>query len=141
MPGPAVSCVDIAGIASMRIGKCAPQSILIRRHDDDVDMIGHQAISPDLRLRALCRLREQIAVKSIIGIFKKSLLPTIAALGDMIGNAGITRRGSRAIFWDLHNKCIQQTGTVIPIDEFAKENADRTLDNAVSVTSAIFWEQ
>jgi len=49
-----------------------------------MDMIGHQAISPDLRIGATCRRRDQTAVEPIILGPEKHRLATIAAPGDMM---------------------------------------------------------
>jgi hypothetical protein len=85
---PAVSRVDESGTTATRIGEGAAQTILIRRHDNDVNVVGHQAICPDCRTRALLRPREQVVVKHIVASFEEHLLPAIAALGHVIGIAG-----------------------------------------------------
>src|SRR5437868_5648780 len=50
-------------------------------------MIGHQAISPDLRTGATRRRRDQTAVKPIILGSEEHWLAAIAALGDMMRQA------------------------------------------------------
>lgn len=40
--------VNEAGVAPMRVGERAAQAVLVRRHNDDVNVVGHQAIGPDL---------------------------------------------------------------------------------------------
>jgi hypothetical protein len=51
-------------------------------------MIGHQTISPDLSSRAARSRRDQAAVKPIILGREKHRLAAIAALGDMVRQAG-----------------------------------------------------
>lgn len=87
MAGPTVPGVDKAGIAPVRIGKGPAQPVFVGWHDDDVDMVRHQAITPDFRPGPLCGLRQKVAVKRVVGILEKRLLPTIAPLGDMIRKA------------------------------------------------------
>ena len=74
---PAVSRVDESGTTATRIGEGAAQTILIRRYDNDMNVVGHQAICPDPRPPALCRLREQVAVEHIVGAFEEHLLPAL----------------------------------------------------------------
>jgi len=44
------ACIDLAGIAPMRIGKGLAQAVSIGGHCDKVDMIGHEAVAPDFCL-------------------------------------------------------------------------------------------
>jgi len=53
-----------------------------------MDVVGHQAIAPDLDMRPPRRLGEQIEVKRIVAVLEEDLRAPIAALGDMVGNAG-----------------------------------------------------
>ena len=48
MARPAVAGIDEAGVAAMGIREGAPQPVLVGRHDDQVDVVGHEAIGPDL---------------------------------------------------------------------------------------------
>jgi hypothetical protein len=50
-------------------------------------MIGHQTISPDLRIGAARRRRDQTAVEPIILGSEEHRLAAIAALGDMMRQA------------------------------------------------------
>jgi hypothetical protein len=53
-----------------------------------MDVVGHQAIGPDLAARATRRLGEEVAVERVVAVLEKGLLPAIAALGHVIGDAG-----------------------------------------------------
>jgi len=88
MPGPAMPRVDETGVAPMRVGKRATQTVLVRRHNDDVNMVGHQAIGPDLGCGPTSGIAEQIEIKSVIAVLEEGLLPAIAALGHVLGIAG-----------------------------------------------------
>src|SRR3546814_2027474 len=63
MAGGAHAGVDIARIAPMQIAEGSPQAVLILRHQHDVDMIGHQAIGPDLATRPLRRIGQQTEIE------------------------------------------------------------------------------
>ena len=89
--------VDIAGIAPVEVAEGAPQPVLVGGHDDGMDMIGHQAIGPDLGMRPLRRLREEIEVERIIRVLEEGRLAAVAALGHGCGRPEMTRRGRRAI--------------------------------------------
>jgi hypothetical protein len=91
MARPVEPRVDGPGVAPVRFGKGGPQPILVRRRQDQVDMIGHQAISPDLRIGATRRRRDQTAVKPIILGPEEHRLAAIAALGDMVRIARTAR--------------------------------------------------
>ena len=53
-----------------------------------MDVIGHQTPSPHRDSGLPDRRREQIAIGGVVAVRKKDLLPAIAALRDMIGQAG-----------------------------------------------------
>src|SRR3546814_5490319 len=71
MAGGAHAGVDIARIAPMQIAEGSPQAVLILRHQHDVDMIGHQAIGPDLATRPLRRIGQQTEIEFIIPILEE----------------------------------------------------------------------
>ena len=53
-----------------------------------MDVIGHQAIGPHFGLRSLCRSGEKIEVERVIAVLKERALAPVAALRDVVGNAG-----------------------------------------------------
>jgi hypothetical protein len=53
-----------------------------------MDMIGHQAIRPDLCPGLVGRLAEQVAVERVVDILEKGLAASIAALGDVVRHPG-----------------------------------------------------
>ena len=85
--------IDETSIAAVRIRKRAPQSVLIRRHNDKMNMVGHQAIAPYLRPGPLRRIGQEVAVQGIVAILEKSLFPPVAALRHMIGETGYNQSG------------------------------------------------
>jgi len=88
MAGPAVAGVDEAGVAAVRVGEGAPQAMLVRGDGDQVHVVGHQAIGPDLTAGAARGFGEEVTVERVVGVFEERLLAAVAALRDVIGNAG-----------------------------------------------------
>ena len=80
MARPALPCIDVAGIMAMDIAEGSAQPVSIPRHGDDVDMVGHQAIAPDLDMGPAGRFGEQVEIELIIPIFEEGLLAPVTAL-------------------------------------------------------------
>ena len=78
MPGPALPRVDIAGVMAVDMAEGPGQPVAILRHGDDMNMVGHQAIAPDLDMRPPCRLGEQIEVEPVIAILEEGITVTRA---------------------------------------------------------------
>jgi hypothetical protein len=53
---------------------------------DEVDVIGHQAISKNFDPRRLAALAHPLPINRIVRIAEECLHATIATLGDMVGN-------------------------------------------------------
>jgi len=66
----------------MQVAEGATQAVLVRGHDDGVNMIGHQTIGSDLGARLLRRVGQQIEIERIVAFLEENLLPPIAALGS-----------------------------------------------------------
>src|ERR1700722_1704143 len=82
--------LDDAGIAAMHPRERTAQPVGIRRHQDEVHMVRHQAPGPHLYLGRAAIFGEQVAIQCIVGIAEEGACATIAALGDMVrvtGNA------------------------------------------------------
>lgn len=77
----------------MQIAERPAQPILVRRHDDRVNVVGHQAIGPDLGACPLGRLGQQVQIERIIALFEESLLPAVAALRHMMRQSGNDETG------------------------------------------------
>ena len=93
MPGSAAAPVDEPGIAPVNRGKGRPQAIFIFGHQNGVDVVGHQGEGPAGNTRRPATLGQQAAVEAVIGITEEHLLPAIAALGDMVGEAWNNKAG------------------------------------------------
>ena len=79
--------IDEAGVAPVRVGEGAPQSVGVGRHDDDVNVIRHQAIGPDLGARLGRGVSQQRSIEDIIALLEEGLFAPIAALGYVVRQA------------------------------------------------------
>ena len=85
MPGPPWAPMDRAGISAMHARQGAPEAVPVLRHEDQMDVIGHQAPGPDLDVGSAA---EEIAIERIVIATEERLLPAVAALGDMVRDTG-----------------------------------------------------
>src|SRR5271157_5383719 len=65
----------------------ATQALGRLRDNDQVNMIGHQAIYPDRDLLCAAESRDELEVVLVIFITKERLLSAVSPLGDMVGHA------------------------------------------------------
>ncbi len=72
----------------MGIGQCHAQAAGGVRHQVQMNMIGHPAPRPHGHASPATALRKLVAIGGVVAIGEESLLPTIAALGHMVCNAG-----------------------------------------------------
>ena len=84
MPTPALARVDKACVAPVGFGEGPRKAGLVRRHGNDVNMVRHQAISPDPGLRPLAPSCEEIKIGAIILIGEEGSLTPVAALRDVM---------------------------------------------------------
>lgn len=85
--------MDVAGVAAVDSGERPAQTIRVRRHEDEMDMVGHQHPGPDFDARRGAMVAQQITVERVIGIIKEGLGAPVAALRHMVRQAGKNRSG------------------------------------------------
>src|SRR3984957_3211636 len=93
IPGDARAGVDEGGIAPMRLAVRARQPFKRRWRQNEMDVIGQQAIGPAGDAVLLASLGEQIAIQRIIAGLREQLLAPVAALRDVMGNVGNDNAG------------------------------------------------
>ncbi|MGH6879225.1 MAG: hypothetical protein ACREHV_17835 [Rhizomicrobium sp.] len=71
----------------MGLADCARETFLPPRHDNEVNVIGHQTINPDLRAGVLNLLSHRIAIDFVVAVFKEDGLAAIAALRNVMRHA------------------------------------------------------
>jgi len=88
MSTPVLPEIDHATIATMRLAYSAAQSVFSCRNGDQMHMIRHQAIGPDLHLTFSAPFGQQGDVGTIIVIVEEGLHSSVAALSYMVRNTG-----------------------------------------------------
>ena len=91
---PPLAEIHALGITPVRVRQRRSQSVRVAGNQDQMDVIRHQAIGPDLYARRRAALGQQAFVGLIVVVGEEHRLPAIASLGDMV-------RGS------LHHKSSQ----------------------------------
>jgi hypothetical protein len=117
MPGPLQSGMHVSGIAAVDHRQRPAQAVLVMRHQDEMDVVGHQHPRPDLNARSRAVLAEQVAVQRVICIAEEGLRATIAALRYMVGMPWENRacQASHALAYrSAVLSSIKWTVTVIP---------------------------
>ena len=66
----------------------APQPVRIRRDQNKMHMVGHQAPRPHVDGGVAAMLCQEVAVKRIIVVAKEGARTAVAALGDVVRNTG-----------------------------------------------------
>jgi hypothetical protein len=87
MPLPASRTVDALRIAHVHRLQHALQAVIGGRHCHQVDVIDHQAIRKNFDLELAAVLVKPGEIRHAIIFAEERILSTIAALGDVVGNA------------------------------------------------------
>ena len=84
MPVPAFPEVRMTRVPPMRFPNPATQSILACQHRNQVHMVRHQAVRPELRLPLGGPLAHQLRIRFIVPIYQERPLGTIPALSNVV---------------------------------------------------------
>jgi len=82
---PALAEVDAPGVAAMRLAERSAQGLGVRRHQDQVHVVGHQAVGPagDPGRRAV--LGQEPAVGRVVLVAEEDRLAPVATLRHVMG--------------------------------------------------------
>jgi hypothetical protein len=97
MAGAARSGVDEGGVAPALLADRAREPVDRLRRQDEMDVVGRQAIGPAGDAVGLASLGEKIAIERVVAGLGERLPPAGAAQGDVMGTSGMTMRDRRAI--------------------------------------------
>lgn len=81
---PAVPCIYGSRIALVRKPDALRQGVASGGHGEQMHMVAHQAIGPNLNTKAPGTLAQHLQVKAAVIICKKDLRAQIAPMGDMM---------------------------------------------------------
>ncbi len=84
---PALPEVDPPRVPPMHLADGATQALGGLRDNDQVSMIGHQAICPARDLLCAAESRDELEVVLVIFFTEECLLSAVSPLGDMVGHA------------------------------------------------------
>lgn len=84
MAGPLATRMNDARIAAVHRRQRPSQPIRIGRHEDQVDMVRHQAPRSDVHAGGAAGRREQVAIERVVVIAEESSRPAVATLGDVV---------------------------------------------------------
>jgi hypothetical protein len=87
VPSPALPEVDPPRVPATCLADGATQALGGLRDNDQVNMIGHQAICPDRDLLCAAELRHELEVVLVVFLTEECLLSGVSPLGDMVGHA------------------------------------------------------
>src|SRR5208337_386277 len=87
VPSPALPEVDRPRVPAMCLADGATQALGELRDNDQVNMIGHQAICPDRDLLCAAESRDELEVVLVILLTEERLLSAVSPLGDTEGHA------------------------------------------------------
>ena len=88
MPGLTRPRIEIAGIQPMRAAHRQSEARVVPRRQNEMHVVGHQAIGPNRNAEPGARLRHPITIERVIAVAEKHPLAAIAALRDVMGQAG-----------------------------------------------------
>ena len=85
--GPSGAGVDVVGVAPVRLAHRKGQTLAGARRQNQVNVVGHQAIGPHLDLPPLRLPRQKLAIDDGISSLKEDRRPPVAALGHVVRKA------------------------------------------------------
>ncbi len=86
VPCPALPSVDQPGVPAMHLAKSPRQVSGIPRDCDDVNMVGHEAVCPDINTTQACKLQKNGKIGGVVRFVEEYFLPPVATLRDMMRN-------------------------------------------------------
>jgi hypothetical protein len=85
---PFFAAIYSTGVLSVRTAKQVCKATCFVRYDDQVDMVGHEAVCPHLYANIMLGIGNQIDIGAIIIVREKGLLTAISALCHMVRKMG-----------------------------------------------------
>jgi len=87
MAGPLAARMNDAGVAAVHRRQRAAQSVRLGRHQDQMDVVRHQAPRPDFNVGGAAGRREQVTIKRVVVIAEERSRASVAALRHVVPTA------------------------------------------------------
>src|SRR5271156_2172286 len=84
MTRPSATRIDEVGVSAVRFPQGTAHAVCFLGHQNQVDMIGHEAVGPYLYTGLARLFGKHIAINLVISILEENCLPTISALRHMV---------------------------------------------------------
>ncbi len=81
---PSLAEVDAARVAAVGLAQGGAEPVFVRRHENEMDVVGHQAIGPHLGARLAAPLAEQGEIVSVIVVLEEHRQASRAALDHVM---------------------------------------------------------
>ena len=79
--------IEVFGEIGMRPAQSGGERLRVLRHADQVDVVGHEAVSPQRQPGALGVVLQEIFIKGVVFRATEDLLAAVAALGHVVRKA------------------------------------------------------
>ncbi len=122
--------VDDAGIGAVRLGEGGAQAVFVLRHEDQMQVVRHQAVAEADNVRRFAAFGDQSQIKRAVCIGVEYLLPAIATLGDVVGETGNNNASKTG-----HGKRVSRNGRCVNC-----VHCHRYCVCTVHVWTALFWQ-
>lgn len=84
---PALAEVDAPGVAAVRLAEGAPQAVGLLGHQDQMDVVGHQAVGPGRDPGLGAGDCEEVEVSPVVVVLEEGLEAPVAPLGNVMRDA------------------------------------------------------
>jgi hypothetical protein len=117
MPPPAAPRIDPIRPPAVRRAERAGQTVRRAQRQNEVDVVRHQAIGPNLNLRPAHLFGQDVAIDVLVSVLEKDRLAPISPRGHVVRATGSDNAGEPS-----HPQAIahsEQNGNIVPVPVFA----------------------
>jgi hypothetical protein len=111
---PALTLIDLPGIAAVGRRQSAPKPVRAGRDEDRMDVVRHDAPGPERRPAPSAPVTKQAEIEPEIGVDEERPLLAIAALGHVVRNPGKNQAGGA-----------RHVTNLIGNDDFSQQDFDK----------------
>ena len=104
MPPPTLAEAHAPRVPPVRFADAQPKAILGTRHGNQMNVVRHQAVRPDLDAATPAPLGHQVDASLVVLVAEGGLLPTVSSLGNVMQDPGHYRT-----CYSWHDEVLDQT--------------------------------